>query len=235
MCDPLRIALVAEGPTDRIVLEAALRATLNPESFILTQLQPEGSIAFGATGAGWAGVYKWCKQAAQRGGGRLADDTLLFGSFDVLVLHLDADVAGKRYSDASITPAQADGALPCEQPCPPASATTDALRAVLLTWCGDVTPPSRTVACVPSKSTEAWVVAALFPDDPAVRDGIECYPDPETRLSQQPITKRMRKTQRDYQAASTKLESRWPRLAVQTGLGEAHRFQEEVRSKLPAK
>jgi hypothetical protein len=90
---------------------------------------------------------------------------------------------------------------------------------------------------VPSKNTEAWVVAALFPDDPAVRDrdGIECYPDPEARLSQQPITKRVRKTQRDYQAASTKLENRWPRLAVQTGLGEAHRFQEDVRSKLLTK
>ena len=48
MAESLRIALVAEGPTDRIVIEAALKAILGERTFVLTQLQPEGSIAFGS-------------------------------------------------------------------------------------------------------------------------------------------------------------------------------------------
>ena len=38
----LRIALVAEGPTDYVIIEAALKAVL-PKPFILTQLQPEAT------------------------------------------------------------------------------------------------------------------------------------------------------------------------------------------------
>lgn len=57
MSDPLHIALVVEGPTDRIVIEAVLKAMLRDRAFVITQLQPEGSVAFGGLGAGWVGVY----------------------------------------------------------------------------------------------------------------------------------------------------------------------------------
>ncbi|MCX5685301.1 MAG: hypothetical protein NT049_16715, partial [Planctomycetota bacterium] len=141
MSDPVRIALVAEGPTDRVVIQAALRAILSDRRFVLTQLQPEGTLAFGTMGGGWTGVYRWCKQAAARGGGRLGSDELLFQNYDLLILHVDADVAGMRYADDSITPKPGDGALPCELPCPPAADTTNALRTVLLSWCGEVAVP----------------------------------------------------------------------------------------------
>ncbi len=36
----MRIALVAEGPTDKVVIEAALRSVI-PRPFVLTQLQPD--------------------------------------------------------------------------------------------------------------------------------------------------------------------------------------------------
>lgn len=36
----LRIALVAEGPTDYEIIKAALRVILKPRTFIMTQLQP---------------------------------------------------------------------------------------------------------------------------------------------------------------------------------------------------
>ncbi len=165
MSELLRIALVAEGPTDRIVIESGLRAFLSGRSFVLNQLQPEGSLAFGNRGSGWTGVYRWCKQAAKRGGGRLGEDALLFQNYHILILHIDADVAGMRYADNSIVPQPSDGALPCEVICPPARRTTDILRTVLLSWCGEATVPTKTVLCTPSKSTEAWVVAALFPSD----------------------------------------------------------------------
>ena len=105
MSDSLRVALVAEGPTDAIVITAALRAMLDGTSFVITQLQPEGSIAFGERGGGWAGVYRWCKQSAKRGRGRIGRDSLVLDFFDALVIHVDADVAGNSYRDSSIIPA----------------------------------------------------------------------------------------------------------------------------------
>src|SRR5205085_10570829 len=93
MSDPLRIALVAEGPTDGVVIEAALRSMLSERPFVLTQIFPEGSISFGQLGTGWAGVYRWCHQSAKRGNGRLQGDALVFQNYDLLILHLDADVA----------------------------------------------------------------------------------------------------------------------------------------------
>ena len=38
MSDPLRIALIAEGPTDAVVIEAALKSIL-PVAFVLNALQ----------------------------------------------------------------------------------------------------------------------------------------------------------------------------------------------------
>src|ERR1035438_7396737 len=167
MSDPLRIALVAEGPTDGVVIESALRCMLDERPFVLKQIFPEGSTIFGALGTGWIGVYRWCHQSARRGEGALSNDKLVFQNFDILILHMDADVAGFDYADGSITPEVTDGVLPCEQPCPQPTDTTDAMRPVLLSWCGEQQTPVRTVICMPSKSTEAWVVASLFPDDQA--------------------------------------------------------------------
>ncbi|MEP7340023.1 MAG: hypothetical protein ABI977_19950 [Acidobacteriota bacterium] len=235
MSDPLRVALVAEGPTDGVVIEAALRAILSERPFVLTQIFPEGSISFGTLGAGWIGVYRWCHQSAKRGNGRLHNDALVFQNYDLLILHLDADVAGYKYEDGSIPPKSTDGILPCQAACPPATDTTNALRTVLLSWCGEVVTPERAVLCMPSKSTEAWVVAALFPNDQAVTQGIECYPKPETRLGQQPIAKRIRKKKRDYDTRSKELEVAWPRIATEEMVREAHRFQTEFLAKVPAK
>src|SRR5664279_3678813 len=98
MSSPVKIALVSEGITDFVVLKAAIESMLDGQSFILTSLQPEGSVAFtgagnaGALGGGWKGVYKWCLQSALRTGSNLTEDPLFIGH-DLLVLHMDADVA----------------------------------------------------------------------------------------------------------------------------------------------
>ncbi len=222
MSDPVRVALVAEGPTDRIIMEGAIRSMLGERTFMLKQIQPEGSLVFGEQGTGWCGVYRWCKQAALRGNGHLSGDRLVFSTYDLLLLHLDADVAENNYKDCGVQPAPGDAVLPCQRPCPPAFDTTNALRVVLLSWCGETVVPGKTVVCVPSKSTEAWVLAALFPEDPAVGPGLECLAHPESRFGQQPISKRIRKSQRDYQDQSDRIESGWPTAAL---LGEAARFQ----------
>jgi hypothetical protein len=236
MSNPLRVALVAEGPTDGVVIEAALRSMLNGRPFVLNQIFPATSIAFGPLGTGWVGVYRWCHESATRGGGSLSGDQLIFGTgnYDLLVLHLDGDVAGFDYAHGSLTPLPTDGALPCESHCPPPSDTTNELRQVLLSWCGETTTPPRTVVCMPSKSTEAWVVASLFPNDQAIALGIECYANPESRLGQQPAAVRIRKKKRDYQRRAEKLEQAWPRISAPSALGEAFRFETEFFAAVPA-
>ena len=158
MSNMVRIALVAEGVTDYEVLHAALEAMLNGRSFDLKLLQPEGSVAFtgagdaGPLGGGWKGVYQWCRQATVRSGGKFSDDPLFIG-YDLLLLHLDADVADEDPANATIGPIPAlAGVLPCTQPCPPPNATTDLLRQVMLSWIGETTLPPRTILCTPSKS-----------------------------------------------------------------------------------
>jgi len=233
MSEALRVALVGEGPTDGVVIESALRAMLGERPFVLKQIFPEGSTSFGEMGTGWVGVYRWCHQSAKRGNGRLSQDALVFQNYDLLVLHLDSDVAGFSYEDGSLTIEPADGALPCEQPCPPPSATVNALRRVLLNWCGETAIPQETVICMPSKSTEAWVVAMLFADDQAMTQGIECYVNAESRLAQQPKAKRLRKKKRDYLGRAEQFVAEWPRVAVHGALTEAHRFQSEFLAAVP--
>jgi len=227
----VRIALVGEGVTDFEVLKAGIDSMLNGRSFDLKLLQPEESLAFTAAGAagslggGWRGVYKWCLQAALRGDGVLSGDPL-FISYDLLIIHLDADVASEN-SEGDIP--DLAGMLPCERPCPPAGATTEALRTVILSWLGEAQAPPRTVLCTPSKSTESWVMAALFPADKEMnRKGWECHPNPAGRLSQQPLTRRLSKRHADYQRASSELRVAWP--GISKKLPEAGRFWNEFTS-----
>jgi hypothetical protein len=228
MSEPLRVALVAEGPTDKVVLEAALSSMLGGRSFIFRQLQPEESLPFGPIGTGWVGVYKWCREAARRDDGSLRHD-ILYKTYDILILQLDADVAEKTYASGNIQKAAED--LPCSNPCPPPSASTNPLRNVLLRWAGENNVPPKTVLCTPSKSTEAWVVAALFPNDEATLNGIECWPHPERRLGQQPASQRIQRRLEDFENRFEELKGAWPNVAA--SLTEAQRFQTEFLALVP--
>jgi hypothetical protein len=226
MSELLRIALVAEGVTDYAVIHAAVAAMLNGRPFDMKLLQPEGSIAFtsagdaGPLGGGWKGVYRWCRQAVERSGGKVSDDPL-FWSYDLLLLHLDADVADE--TPPSDMPELAD-VLPCAQHCPPPQATTNALRNVMLLWLGEPAMPPKTVFCTPSKSTEAWIMAIFFPNDSAMpKKGWECYSKPENRLRQQPKNQRFSKNWQDYTTRKPQIQSDWPLIVAR--LAEAERFQ----------
>jgi hypothetical protein len=115
--------------------------------------------------------------------------------------------------------------LPCDQPCPPPSASTNPLRSVLLRWVNETTIPPKTVICTPSKSTEAWVLYALFPQDIAVTTGVECWQNPENRFAQQPIKTRIKKTRLDYKSKALEFTAAWPQLTQ--ALEEPRRFQQE--------
>jgi hypothetical protein len=121
----VRIALVAEGPTDCEVINAALRAILR-RPFILTMIQPEATKP--EFGGGWGGVLKWCHQVSQSGFESLDGYPPLSG-FDLIVIHADADVASKSYTDcgtevSALAFAQIIGSAypvpyPARPPCPP--------------------------------------------------------------------------------------------------------------------
>ena len=236
MSEPLRLAVAAEGPTDAIVLEAILKALLPDGEFVFQTVQPEGSAAFGSapfgrTGAGWAGVYRWSRQAVSEGRGSVSGSSVL-SNHDVLVVQVDADVAGETYARGNIRDAPHDD-LPCEEPCPPPECTTNALRRVVLNWLGEGECPQEIVLCTPSKNIEAWVLAAVCPDNGVVRrDDWECHRDPEGQLRALPKATRFRKRPDDYRRKQNMIEKAWPIVSVR--LTEAERFEAELLAAIPA-
>ena len=236
MSETLRFAAAVEGPTDAIVVEAILKALLPNHEFVLQTLQPEGSAAFGTapfgrTGAGWAGVYRWCRQAISEGGGSVSDSSAL-SNHDVLIVQADADVAGERYANGNIRDAP-NNDLPCEACCPPPHDTTNALRRVILGWIGERVCPQRIVLCTPSKSIEAWVLAAVWPHNDFVRrDNWECHRRPEGQLGALPKGRRFKKRPDDYRRKQGDIEEAWPEVSAR--LTEAARFEAELYAAMPA-
>ena len=226
--DPLRIAVAVEGLTDAVVLEAILTKLLSDSDFEFQTLQPDYSIAFGPsfpnTGQGWSGVYRWSRQAAMEGNGSVSGCSVL-SNHDVLIVHLDADVAGFSYGDASIRDAPCND-LPCVKNCPPPSETTNALRSVMLNWLGENVCPPRVVLCTPSKSIETWLLAAICPDNNVVRrDNWECNTNPDAQPSTLPRAKRFKKNVHDYRARKDKIVRGWTDVSYR--LSEASRFERE--------
>lgn len=227
----LVIALVAEGKTDRVVIEAALNAILN-RPFVLNLLQPETSEPFGAAGphgGGWGGVYRWCQQLVSM----QQPITSTLSRFDMVVLHIDADVAGLKYEDANIT--NGPGDLPCECPCPPPSDTVRALYGVMAGWLGlqslSALPPNW-LLCIPSKCTESWVIAGAFSAKAkAILPGIECNLGLETWLSNRPVTegkliKGSKKQYVQYLSLANKISANWATICGHCS--QAAKFQADV-------
>lgn len=231
MSNPIRVAVAVEGPTDAIVLQAILKCILGSIEFEFQILQPEGaaSIALPSTGVGWAGVYRWCRQSATKGGGSVGGSAV-FSNHDLLVVHVDADVAKMNYSRADIQDAPCQD-LPCNQPCPPPEATTDALRMVVVRWLGERQCPSQVVLCTPSMNMDAWVIGAVFPSNAMVTRGDwECNQNPQGQLGNIPKKQRFQKSQRGYRAKQTEISSGWGHLSQI--LTEAGRFDREFRAAL---
>ena len=235
MSEPLRIAAAVEGPTDAIVLRSVLDCVLQNTEYEFHTVQPDESVAFrpvaaGGAGVGWGGVYRWARQSANEGGGSISGSSAL--SFhDVVIVHVDADVAGVTYSSASIHDAPNQD-LPCEQPCPPPAPTTDALRTVIVRWLGESQRPSEVVLCTPSKSMEAWVIAAVWPNNRMIlRGNWECHDNPAGQLQALPLARRFGKHVHDYRSKQNEMTMAWPNVSAM--LTEAARFEREFLAALP--
>jgi hypothetical protein len=235
-----KIRLVCEGPTDYDALGAFLDAHLRGADYELTILQPDGSLYGGDAGphgGGWKGVRGWCRAVAQAGGpvalAALTPDT------DLLIIHVDADIAY-------------DSEIAAAHPCPPPEDTVQAVEATVLSWLGLATLPSKVALWVPSMSTEAWILRALFPTDrqsvpcaglPVGATCVECLRDPASALlGRRPkLVQRkrsapnrgevIRKLRREYQAQRTKLAGAWTHLMAD--LWSATRLARHLREWIP--
>lgn len=221
----LRVALVAEGPTDSVVIEAGLRAVLD-RPFTLTLIQPEATRP--QMGTGWCGVFKWCREFDARKFESLEGDPTLEG-FDLFIVHLDADVAEASYADGGTAVELAAAhlpRLPCPQPCPPPSAAADQIRKVILAWLGLSCAGQRTVLCVPSKAIEAWVAVAVLEPSHALLFGIECNLTVPVRLASLPKSSRICKTTREYRKHASTVTKNWSEISEKCT--QAERFGREV-------
>ncbi|KFJ12895.1 hypothetical protein DR66_3864 [Delftia acidovorans] len=216
MSNPLRIALVGEGTTEREVIEAALKSILAPRSFVLNQLQPEATKP--DMGTGWGGVLKWCQQQAARckpNGGSIDDDPTL-STFDGVILQIDADVANFSYANLRPPYTNAEAAannwhpLPCLTQCPPAPIPNDDVQKVLLSWLHPAVFGNKTVVCIPSMNMGTWMAAAKLPANHAYLTGLECNPNIENLMEQVTLKFRIKKGDRKSRiAAANAVATRW--------------------------
>jgi hypothetical protein len=223
----LRIALVCEGDTDLVIIEAALKA-VQGRTFVLTKLQPEATRPI--LGSGWTGVLKWCDAAGQRHAGSLDTDPSL-GNFDLLIIHLDVDVAGASYVNAG--PAIVANALeksweplPCAQPCPPVGNSCARLTTVLHSWLARATVGTKTVLCLPAQSSGTWLAVATLPVGHALLASAECNVNLESALSQLPLALRIKKQVREYRTHASRVTQNWD--AVKAQCTQAQAFEHAV-------
>jgi len=250
----LTIAVVAEEQADQVVIEATLTAMV-PGDLRVLRLQPEptGQLEAGPANAtpevrpqGWCGVFEWCLKYRRGEGGDLEDHPLLTASRpDLLILHLDADVADAKYTYCRkkiVAEAAALGALPCVDPCPPpcppVQPPADALEIVLRSWLSPTAIGPCTVICIPSKAIDSWVAAAL-PDDSGIKieGDIECDPDMPARLEAlrgKLAVKRKRvgqykhKRSSEYRKHATRITAEWSRICERCS--QARRFHKDLLS-----
>jgi hypothetical protein len=234
MSNPVRVAFVMEGPTDYVVLRAAVRALLAGRDFEPTNIWPElDENLRPKTEGGWGGVYKWCRQVLDQAGGT-ARENPVFALNDMVVIQVDADMARMKYQDYGITDAPNDELRrgTCEKKCPPPGATTDSVRTVILGWLGEAAPPPHTVLCTPSKNLETWVLVGLFPkNEQVIKPNPECRWGLEVQLRKYGLMKGKKKLIDKYEDSEKQLQAAWP--DIRGKCSEAERFSVDFLALVP--
>lgn len=213
----LQIGAVVEGKTDIVIIDAILKAILET-SFILTELKGDNP----QYGQGWTSVLKWCDESEERfpeqpKPGQSLNDEPLLSNFDIIILHLDLDVAHCKYTDggavlAEKAKAKSWQALPCNAPCPPASDTALALEAALKSWINPVTLGKKTVLCLPAQSSGTWLAMAILNAQHKYLAEHECDLNCEKKLEYLPKGQKVSKTVVSYQREAHRITENWPQI-----------------------
>ncbi|MDR2755337.1 MAG: hypothetical protein LBC20_06485 [Planctomycetaceae bacterium] len=214
MSETLEIGIIAEGPTDILVIKEIVENLISDQcEFTCTSIQPKCSAAFEQLntelGTGWSGVCRCLLEMKEQSNGKF-NQHIGIQRLDILIIHLDVDVTRQSYAEGHLR--NIDDNLPCPSiPCSlspkrrklcPSNCDiphqrADAIRQVVLNWLNCT--PQQLVFCTPSDAMDAWVFAAFFPDDTRIRQNkLECVEKPERLLKSQPKQKRIEKTVMDY-------------------------------------
>ena len=220
MSKQLRVGYVVEGATDYLVLDALVEEFLK-DDYIPTRIQPpisEFADQQGPLGGGWRGVLRWCGEA---------NKGLALSNFDVLIVHLDADVAQESELDS----------LQLKSNCPPATFACDKLRSHITNLLNTNGTP-HIVLCTPAQCTEAWVFAALYYEDVPKYHDFECRREVERLLIPKPDKLVRDKDGQAKKQTANYRENLWAivrKWANATSVcTEAKRFEEECRAALSA-
>jgi hypothetical protein len=244
MSSALKIGIIAEGPTDKFVIEEIVDNLIADQcEFVCTLIQPQCSAAFEQLntelGTGWSGVCRCLLDMKKQSKGKKFNQHARINHFNILIIHLDVDVARQSYEKGHLP--HIDDNLPCLPiPCPLSSRQrnqcppdcdiprrrADAIRQVVLNWI-DNRIPQHLVFCTPAQAIDAWVFAAFFPDDKLIqRNKLECAEIPERLLKSKPKRNRIEKTVKDYrEKVVNNLSSLWS--DVRRNCSEAERFSQE--------
>lgn len=204
----LKIALIAEGPTDKILIDAAIKAILPDMQFDLRLQQPDATHP--KCGQGWCGVFKWCRQWCVDNSnatiGLMSDPS--FELFDMVILHIDADVATKKYSDCGRVPSNGYLELLPQNPKPEPDQAAMHMQNVLKSWLKIQSFDGKTVLCVPAQSSDTWLAAAVLPSTDADIESIDAV----AKLENLPIKQRINKKQKEYEKYASTLTEEWSRV-----------------------
>jgi hypothetical protein len=208
----LRVGIIAEGKSEWLVLEAIMRKLHADIEF--ERLRPDLTLA-SMSPHGWRGVKAWCKEMGP------TLETFMTGvkgrELHLLVIHADCSMAQHEEAD---------------RPCPPAADTAAALRQVILEqWLGRNDSPPFVVLALPSKSTDAWVVAALTPPYSRLAS-VECEWNAENELVARKLLRKkdgaVKKSEVQYRPLAEQTARRLDE--VQAHCGQAHRFIEDFQA-----
>ena len=234
------IGIVSEGPTDHMVLKAAIDRITGEENRYLS-LQPEPDM-MGRFGNGWKGVWRWCKETAFIK--KLMQEVQ--PAIDAIVIQMDGDVIRKEKEAHCLCKSTAcedkgkvfplycekvkDEKCPVELPCEShengIKGRVDHGVSILTAAMGEADMAHISIV-IPCDSTDAWVVAAY--DD---IDDVESLVDPWKNIIAKKkhyhgIRVRDKKNTYTYKSFSEKVVDQWS--AVKEKCSTAMLFEQEVK------
>ncbi len=234
------IGIVAEGPTDHLVLKAAIDRITGEENRYLS-LQPEPDM-MGRYGNGWKGVWRWCRETASIN--MFMQE--IQPNINAIVIQMDGDVIRKEREPHCLCESTVcvdkgkvfplycervkDEQCPVELPCishkNSITGRIDHGVSILAEAMGEVDMTHISIV-IPCDSTDAWVVAAY--DD---IDDVESLADPWKNVIAKKkyyhgIRVRDKKNTIIYKCFSDRVADEW--CTVTEKCSTAMRFEQEVK------